>query len=429
MQNCHRKIVLSVVAIFCIVLFLIAYFGGFTPTNDGVEYIEQALICIHSGTLYPCSEIYQTKPFIWHCGAINAIVLSLKLFHSVTPLMYVYAILQAALAYLIYNIGEKLTNNFWISFTAMLLFVCYPNNWGAHTTLLSEIPMLFLSLLAIRLFLCNRISTTLLCGAIFAVANWFRPIAIIFICALILYSLINKKKKDVLRHSVAMIGAYVAVILLIGSACYLRTGHFVYQNESFWYNMADDAYDGATTDPHYGEPLFKKGTPRYVENMQQYDCFELNEIWKQRCMTWLKSHPLTYLSKVPDRLFYMYRNDIDNLIAFLPDKTNAENNYILIPLRHLASEFTQMTAIQHFALFQTIVYWLILLLALAAIPFTRRRNSLSLICVALGTLAIVLSVQGETRFKAPLMPFIFIMAATTIVQIFTRYAKRKSRLD
>jgi len=108
MQNCHRKIVLSVVAIFCIVLFLIAYFGGFTPTNDGVEYIEQALICIHSGTLYPCSEIYQTKPFIWHCGAINAIVLSLKLFHSVTPLMYVYAILQAALAYLIYNIGEKL---------------------------------------------------------------------------------------------------------------------------------------------------------------------------------------------------------------------------------------------------------------------------------------------------------------------------------
>ena len=33
--------------------------------------------------------------------------------------------------------------------------------------------------------------------------------------------------------------------------------------------MADDAYDGATPDAHFGEPLFKRGTPRYIENMDK----------------------------------------------------------------------------------------------------------------------------------------------------------------
>jgi hypothetical protein len=99
--------------------------------------------------------------------------------------------------------------------------------------------------------------------------------------------------------------------------------------------MADDAYSGATPDPHFGEPLFKKGTPRYIENMQDKTCFECREIWKQRCIPWLLNHKMEYLSKIPYRLYYMYQNDIDNMAAFLPNKQKAEDNYIVLPYRNI----------------------------------------------------------------------------------------------
>ncbi|MCI6617720.1 MAG: hypothetical protein MSD82_02555 [Prevotella sp.] len=37
---------------------------------------------------------------------------------------------------------------------------------------------------------------------------------------------------------------------------------------------------------------------------------------RHHSFSWIKRYSQEYLSKIPARLYYMYKNDIDNLLAF-----------------------------------------------------------------------------------------------------------------
>ena len=405
-------------AVFFIFLVLILVVFGHTPTNDTEAYIQYAEVCLQNGDLYPSAHLFKGEPFIWHPGPINMIVLSLGWFQSVVPLLLLYCLMKAISAFYI----AKITNLFFSERTAlvaMLLFMLYPNNWGASTTLLSETPMVCLMLLSLFMVLSrNGWWLMLTAGAVMAVANWFRPIAGIFLLALFIWFVLLQRSNIVKKWLPMMVG-YGMIVVLIGSSVYLRTGHFIYQSQSFWYNMADDCYDGATPDAHFGRPLFEKGTPRYIENREKLTCFECNEIWKQRCSDWLKDHKTDYLKKLPWRFYYMYQNDIDNMTAFLSDKHHAEDNFVTLPLRHILDEWRHLSAVQWLALLSTVFYFSLMLLAAVGVCLLIRKRKwdfllLALLIIGGGTLATILLVQGETRFKAPYMPFIFMLASITL---------------
>ena len=449
MQNRYRELTAERFNRCCWVLtigFLLLLLGvlivfGYTPTNDGEGYIEYAQIAITDRQPYPTLHHIIGKPYIWNMGIINFVALSLGLTKSLYPLLILFCIMKALTAWLLAHTTARLFNR-QTALIALILYILYPNNWGQSTMLSSEIPMLFFTMLALytaplsspkapptapegasipmkaivspsgdeRGAISGAVG-----GALFALANWFRPVAVIFLLALIAYFFLFRKRQWK-KLTLYLLSGYAFVVLLIGTSCYLRTGYFLYQADSLWFNMAEATYE-TDSQPHYNTEVFPEGTARYIDDMQHKTAIECSHIWRERSLKWLSKHPVEYLKKVPARLYYIYQNDIDNLAAFLPTKTDAAKNYITLPLGSLRTQFSQLSAVQYFALFATILYLLLLLLAIAGalrlmLNGRWRETFLPLFIIVAASLALALLIHGETRFKAPFMPFLFMLAAS-----------------
>ena len=436
MQNRYRELTAERFNRCCWALtigFLLLLLGvlivfGYTPTNDGEGYIEYAQIAIADRQPYPTLHHIIGKPYIWNMGIINLVALSLGLTKSLYPLLVLFCIMKALTAWLLAHTTAKLFNR-QTALIALILYILYPNNWGQSTMLSSEIPMLFFTMLAVSLSLSklstlnsplslnSKLSTlnSQLSGALLALANWFRPVAAIFLLALVVYFFLFRKRQWK-KLTLYLLSGYAFVVLLIGTSCYLRTGYFLYQADSLWFNMAEATYE-TDSQPHYNTEVFPVGTARYIDDMQHKTAIECSHIWRERSLKWLSEHPVEYLKKVPARLYYIYQNDIDNLAAFLPTKTDAAKNYITLPLGSLRTQFSQLSAVQYFALLATILYLLLLLLALAGalrlmLNGRWREAFLPVFIIVAASLALALLIHGETRFKAPFMPFLFMLAAS-----------------
>ena len=424
MQNCYRQISI----IFFIFLLLVLIVFGYTPTNDGEGYLEYAHTCLNYGELYPCTPTIQGEPFIWNIGQINLVILSLYLFNTIVPILVLMCLLKACSAYLLARITQKLLNER-IALIAILLYVCYPNNWGQSTTILSEIPSVTLLLWGIFLILhSSHYKQLFIAGFIMAFSNWFRPLGLIFIGTFILYFLIFERQKW-WRKAGSLLAGYLLFITVVGTSCWLRTGYFLYQSDTLWFNMVAATYE-TSVEPHYNAEMYPKGTLRYIEDREHKTAIECKDIWKQRSINWLKHHPFTYLKNVPRRLLYMYTNDMDNISAFLSDKSSAENNYITLPYRSLLKNLKNLTPIQWLGLYNMIFYWLLLLSTIFSFHFLLKEKQYKVLFLTLsilvgGSLALVLAVHGETRFKAPFMPFIIMTAAISIAQCYGKKSYQK----
>ena len=423
-----NKVLWGITITYALVLLAILAFWGYTPTNDGDGYIEFAQVCLAQRQPYPCTALIVGQPFIWNVGAINLVILSLGLFGSLYPLLVLMCLLKALTAWLVGKVGQKLFSNK-VAIIATLLYVFYPNNWGQSTTILSETPMIALALLAFYWAIVRQgIGWWLAAGAIMGVANWFRPVAPVFLGTLLLYYALFAKERW-LTKATSLCCGFMLFIGMVGFLCYERTGHFVYQAETLWFNMAEATYEPSVA-PQYNTDPYPKGTIRYIEGREHLTAMQCNDIWKERSMAWLKAHPWEYLKKVPGRLMYMYYNDIDNLQAFHSDKESDPNRCILLPFRNLWHELPRLSGIQYLALVNWAYYALLLVGAIVGsyelIKGKRFRAAfMPLMIIVGGSLSLVLVIHGETRFKAPFMPFVFMLAAVAIATHCRKLSKRK----
>lgn len=416
MQNSYCKISIA----FFFFLLAILLFVGYTPTNDGDGYIDYALMSLKDGQPYPSHSTILGQPFIWNIGQINLIALSLWLTRSIVPVLVLMCALKAVSAYVVARIAELLFNHR-TELIAILLYIAYPNNWGQSTMLLSEIPSVALALTALYLTLkYNRAKAWIAAGLLFAVATWIRPISPIYIGSAFLYHLLFNRRL-ILKRYACIVGSYVALLIAVGTSCYLRTGYFLTQPTTVWFNFVANTYEKSTK-VDYTQPVYPKGTARCIANREKLTALQCRDIWRQRSLQWLGNHKIAYLKKVPGRLFWMYYEDIDNIAAFLKDKQHAENNYVTLPATSIAHQINSLSPIQYFALINEIFYLIIVLMAVTATAqLLRKRDDCSLFLplfiIVAGSLALVLVSHGETRFKAPFIPFLFMLAASVSIKM------------
>lgn len=416
MQNSYCKISIA----FFFFLLAILLFVGYTPTNDGDGYIDYALMSLKDRQPYPSHSTILGQPFIWNIGQINLIALSLWLTRSIVPVLVLMCALKAVSAFVIARITELLFNHR-TGLIAILLYIAYPNNWGQSTMLLSEIPSVALALTALYLTLkYNRAKAWIAAGLLFAVATWIRPISPIYIGSAFLYHLLFNRRL-ILKRYACIVGSYVALLIAVGTSCYLHTGYFLTQPTTVWFNFIANTYEKSTK-VDYTQPVYPKGTARCIANREKLTALQCRDIWRQRSLQWLGNHKIAYLKKVPGRLFWMYYEDIDNIAAFLKDKQHAENNYVTLPVTSIAHQINSLSPIQYFALINEIFYLIIVLMAVTAtVQLLRKRDDCSLFLplfiIVAGSLALVLVSHGETRFKAPFIPFLFMLAASVSIKM------------
>lgn len=416
MQSSYCKISIA----FFFFLLAILLFVGYTPTNDGDGYIDYALMSLKDGQPYPSHSTILGQPFIWNIGQINLIALSLWLTRSIVPVLVLMCALKAVSAFVIARITELLFNHR-TGLIAILLYIAYPNNWGQSTMLLSEIPSVALALTALYLTLkYNRAKAWIAAGLLFAVATWIRPISPIYIGSVFLYHLLFNRRL-ILKRYACIVGSYAVLLIVFGTSCYLRTGYFLTQPTTVWFNFIANTYEKSTK-VDYTQPVYPKGTARCIANREKLTALQCRDIWRQRSLQWLGNHKIAYLKKVPGRLFWMYYEDIDNIAAFLKDKQHSENNYVTLPVTSIAHQINSLSPIQYFALINEIFYLIIVLMAVTATAqLLRKRDDCSLFLplfiIVAGSLALVLVSHGETRFKAPFIPFLFMLAASVSIKM------------
>lgn len=375
---------------------------------------------LKDGQPYPTHSSIMGQPFIWNIGQINLIALSLWLTRSIVPVLVLMCALKAATAYVIARITELLFNHR-AGLIAILLYIAYPDNWGQSTMLLSEIPSVALALTALYLTLkYNRAKTWIAAGLLFAIATWIRPISPIYIGSALLYHLFFNRKQ-IFRRYACVIGGYAALLIAVGTSCYLRTGYFLTQPTTVWFNFVANTYEKSTK-VDYTQPVYPKGTARCIANREKLTALQCRDIWRQRSLQWLGNHKIAYLKKVPGRLFWMYYEDIDNIAAFLKDKQHAENNYVTLPVTSMAHQINSLSPIQYFALINQVFYIIIILMSVVATVQLLRKRAyrsafLPLFIIVAGSLALVLVSHGETRFKDPFMPFFFMLAASVSIKM------------
>ena len=393
MQNSHRQLVLILIAAFTILQLLILAIFGYTPYPDSNGYISIAEECIAGNDWYPIATKINDYPFLWNIGAINAVVLTFKLFHSMTPLLVVYSLMKGITAGLFYAVTRK-TNGSQAALVALILYIVYPANYGEGTSVLSELPFMFFIMLGIYLSLVRNCS--IIGGMMLATANWFRPMGIVFLVALLIFFLFKWRK------SLKLVIGYAVMITIIGCATMHRTGLFLYQAKTGWMALMDYSSDHA---PESLEVL-----KRADWNVSQKD-----SAWQSLFFDWLKDHPTEYVKQMPPKLVNTYVSDNVNMCTFIPNKTDKEYMYEEVSMQTLIDSFPKLSAVQWLTVINLIVYLCIIACAFCSLYwFNRNKYLLPVSIVLIGTLLLLFVGHGEARFHIPFMPFFMMLSAVFI---------------
>ena len=342
---------------------------------------------------YPVTSLLNDYPFLWNIGSINITVVSLALCHSIAPLLVVYALMKGGTAWLFYALTRKICGS-QTAFIALIIYLIYPANYGECTSLLSELPFMFFIMLGIYLSIVK--DKMLFGGMVLAVANWFRPMGIVFLVAMMVFFLYQWRK------SLKLVIGYAVMITIIGCATMYRTGLFLYQAKTGWMALMDYSSDHA---PESLEVL-----KRADWNVSQKD-----SAWQSLFFDWLKDHPTEYVKQMPPKLVNTYVSDNVNMCTFIPNKTDKEYMYEEVSMQTLIDSFPKLSAVQWLTVINLIVYLCIIACAFCSLYwFNRNKYLLPVSIVLIGTLLLLFVGHGEARFHIPFMPFFMMLSAVFI---------------
>lgn len=393
MQNCHHQIVIIVIALFTILQLTILAIFGYTPYPDSNGYILLAEECINNNDLYPIASKINDYPFLWNIGAINITIASLRLFHSIIPLLVLYALMKGITAWFLYKITENIYSNK-IAFFTLAIYVLYPANYGECTSLLSELPFMFFIMLGMYLSIVKN--QTLIGGMMLALANWFRPMGIVFLLALMIYFIYQWHK------SIKILVGYTLMICIIGFATMQRTGLFLYQAKTGWMALTDYSSD------HMPASMA-------VRDYTEWNVSQKDSAWQSLFFEWLKDHPIEYAYQMPKKLVNTYVSDNVNMCTFIPDKDEKEYMYEDVSMGTIISSFPHYSAVQWWTIINLIIYLSIIIGSTISIFYFRTDTHLLPVSIIfIGTLVLLFVGHGEARFHTPFMPFFIILSATFI---------------
>ena len=228
-----------------------------------------------------------------------------------------------------------------------------------------------------------------------AVANWFRPIALVFLLAMIVCFLYKWRK------SLKLIMGYMVMITMIGCATMYRTGLFLYQAKSGWMALMDYSSDHA-------QKSLK------VQERSDWNVAQKDSAWQSLFMDWLKDHPTDYVQQMPEKLVKTYVSDNVNMCTFVPDKNDKEYMYEEVSMQTLINDYPAFSAVQWLTVVNLIIYGCIIICALLSLFYFNKTYLLPLGIVLIGTLVLLVVGHGETRFHIPFMPFFIILSALFI---------------
>lgn len=209
-DNRLRRFAIGMSIVWIIVqIVMIAYFFNTEQRSDQGAYMAIARDCFENGEWYPMQKhVYSS--YIWAPGLINYFILQLKIFGTLKLNMVFNLLMNVGILYEVYYLARRFFS-VRTAYISVIVFCLLYSNYFVVLPAGTEIPFLFLSLTAFCLCLNTgrKVGLLVLAGVLFAVANWIRPLVIIFVPVAVLYMIVNRYRW---QHYVSLLLPIVCII-------------------------------------------------------------------------------------------------------------------------------------------------------------------------------------------------------------------------
>ncbi len=282
---------------------LIVCFWNVEQRSDQGAYMGIATDFYSRGAWYPDHTTVHDS-YVWAPGLINWFVWQLRMFGTLKLNYFFNLLMNAGILYEIWFLSNRFFSRR-TAYIAVILSCLLYSNFMVVLPAGTEMPFLFLSLSAFCLCVSGGVVRLLLAGCLLAVANWIRPLAVIYVPSILLAMYL---RKDGLTRYAALFVPVVSLCLLFGFMAKRQCGYFVFQSSTSGINLAmtanDKAYGGVATS------LCKDTTNLcYIKNAGELTFLQKDSTCKARAVGWIKEHPARFAGLYALKLAGLYVED------------------------------------------------------------------------------------------------------------------------
>ena len=226
--------------------------------SDARVYTQEAINCYSHGEWYPNVEQINNSRYIFNPGYINYLILQLNIFGSLSYNGILGIFLNILLLRSVFCLIKRIVN-IEAAYWGVILFCIMSTNIVSPVLIMSE--LLFTALLFLSFALITKKYWMLVLSAIFlCLANYVRPIMILFALPLFLIFFFNKFK---LMHYLTFLGSFILSFAFLNFCVRENTSAKDINGTTLGVNLimaANDDANGA-----YNDVVFKEGKIGYLE--------------------------------------------------------------------------------------------------------------------------------------------------------------------
>lgn len=403
-------------------IYMACTFNG-TQTSDAAIYLKFAKQVLAEGFLYPSTtNIHDT--YIFGNGYVNYIAFILGISNSIRTIYFINVLWTQLLLFACIFIVRKILPGTLAEYYLVILFSLLNAFWAETVLLRTELVFTSLCFSAIALMFSNVKGKHIYGGILIGLANWIRPLGIVFLIGAVIVSVYKQNK---IKKAIPLVASYVCIIAIIGGATYMSCGHFIYQASTSGYNLfmtANDEADGSYMD------VFSEGQQGYIpeekrENMLYSD---FNDYYTKMSVHWILQNPVKYISLFPAKIIYMFATETYSGGAFFNNEIATGGKDYLTGLLHkligTSNEALQVGDV--LIMFNQAWYMgIMLLFAIGFVLIIKKhlwRRFLPFFAVFVLGSGMTLAVVAGARYHFPYLPIFLIVAAYTFSRIDAKKA-------
>lgn len=257
--------------------------------SDPGVYIYLAERCAASGQYYPCAADLNSQ-YLFNPGWVNFLVLCINVYGTWKAALVFNLLMSAAIIGFIWFLGDRFFSRTTACIAVVLWSALY-SNWFASAAAGSEIPFLFLSLAGV--WICLKYPEWYgyaLAGVLFILANWVRPLVVIFLLFIVLHMILTRTRWI---NYMALFVPMAVGVLLIGNISLRNTGIFAPQATTSGINLImtanDKAYGGVAS-----HLIGDSTSSCYIVGVDSLNFAQRDSIYKSRAIEWIKDNPGRY---------------------------------------------------------------------------------------------------------------------------------------
>lgn len=317
------------VLLLAIQLALSANFKG-VQISDAASYMDLAGYCAEHNTWYPGTRDMGAH-YIFGNGFVNLHAVFQRIYPTVHWVYLLNILFTQVIVLCTADIATKLTGRIQTGCIAMTMVCLMGGIWGEVVVARTELCFMAFALLSISFMLRGGWGFMLLSGLAFGMANWVRPLLVIFVPAM-LFHLFMKRVK--LQKIAVFFAGLAIVIVLTGVGSYQRIGKFIYQAQTMGINMlmgANDESDGSYM------TMFEEGQAGYIPALERKEMTfdEYDVEYKNRAIAWILEKPIDFLLLVPAKLFYFLATDTYGGTSFFDNAIETDNLAYILSLKDI----------------------------------------------------------------------------------------------